>query len=152
MQGSHGHEVSGPDIDQTTSVLGEETPLSAQTPSSTYSFVEQPGPKARDTYEHVLPQPSKAQSSPFKLDGKKAERVQSKKGGVECAELGSRPANAPVVLPPDTSVHYTSVRKEPMPKDTVSMNSFLKTKCYRRSANFRCENIFVDHLQQQKLN
>ena len=55
--------------------------------------------------------PSNARSSP-----------QAKKYGVEYAELGDRPANAPPVLPPDVGVHYTTVSQRPViPKDMGSI-------------------------------
>ena len=125
MQDSHGAEESGPDADLPTVGGGEETLPSAhtRTPSHTYSSLKRPEPKPTDTYEVVQPIPLNTQSSPFELVGEKVEHMQSKKDSVMYAELGSRPANAPPVLPPDTRVHYTTVKKKPLiPKDTVSIS------------------------------
>ena len=71
-------------------------------------------------YVGVKPTP-KAKVS-LKLDEKKAEHVQSKTDRVVYADLGSRRPNAPVVIPPNTSVHYVDVRPTLKPK--VRINSF----------------------------
>ena len=134
LQDSCGTEGSRPDsVDLITFSEGGDLPHPLPSPAPSFTFSpekKQPKPNTGVfQYETVHPQPSIAQSSPHQLGGKKAEHIQSRKGGVVYAELGRRPANAPVVLPPAISVHYMSVRKEPMPKDKVSMNSFLETKC-----------------------
>ena len=74
--------------------------------------MKRPGPKPGDAqYEKMDSHPSNAQSNP-----------QSKKNGVVYAELGSRPANAPVVLTPAISVQYVIVNTRPIiPKDMVSI-------------------------------
>ena len=109
LQDSHGAEGSGPDAYHATFVNGEETPYShLSAPTSCYGYpamkwLEQTKPGDAQ-YEKLNSHPSNAQSS-----------LQGKKDGVTYAELGSRPANAPPVLPLDTSVHYMTVKKSPTP-------------------------------------
>ena len=115
IQDAHGAEQSDPVADHARFVGGEEIPHPQQSaPTSCYPqpTVKQPRPNPRNAqYEKVDSNPSNAQSS-----------RQAKKGGVVYAELGSRPANAPPVLPPDTRVHYMTVNQRPAPKDTVSIS------------------------------
>ena len=90
-------------------VVGPEGPQHSKQFAAAYSTVKQPRPPAQ--YEKSNSHSSNAQSSP-----------QAKKDSVVYAELGSRPANAPPVLPPNTRVQYTTMKKEPLiSKDTVSV-------------------------------
>ena len=108
LQDSHGTRDIFPNASHTTFVGGEETPYSHQSaPTSSYGYPAmnwlEPRP-GDNQYEKLNSHPSNAPSSP-----------QCKKDSVVYAELGSRPANAPPVLPLDTSVHYMTVKKSPTP-------------------------------------